>query len=81
MAEGYRSQVGPRAGQPLPRVTAEDYGAGVADGIARLADTAYGAKKGEYLIDRRQRENAEWAEFQVRFAKEREAAATAAREA
>ncbi|WP_288989887.1 hypothetical protein [uncultured Sphingopyxis sp.] len=81
MAEGYRSQVGPRAGQPLPRVTAEDYGAGVADGIARFADTAYRAKKGEYLIDRRQRENAEWAEFQVRFAKEREAAATAAREA
>jgi hypothetical protein len=78
---GYKSQVAPQAGRPLPAVSAVDYGAGVAEGIGRLAGAVYGAKKGEYQVDRRQRENAEWSEFQVQFAAEREAAAAAAREA
>lgn len=78
---GYESRVAPQAGRPLPAVSAQDYGAGVAEGIGQLANTVYRAKKGEYQVDRRQRENTEWSEFQVEFAREREAAAVAAREA
>ena len=81
MASGYQSRVMPQAGRPLPAVSADDYGAGVADAVGRLATTVYGAKKAEYQVDRRQRENAEWTKFQVDFAREREEAAAAAREA
>lgn len=77
---GYEARLTPTAGAPRPSVTPEDYGAGVADAVGGLARQVHRQKIEEYTVDRRLRENAEWTDFQVRFANEREAQGASARE-
>lgn len=71
----------PQAGAAKPRVTPEDYGAGVFDAIGQLASGVHREKVEDYKIDRQIEANRQWTDFQTEFATLREDMAAQSREA
>jgi hypothetical protein len=78
--EGYRSRIDPRAGAPMPEVSAAAYGAEAANAVIQLGETIQSEKLQNYRIERKLDQNRQWTGFQTGYAAVREEMATAARE-